>query len=124
MSIKTYHEKSLTVGCAKTLSLIRHKYWIPQGLSAVKGVLKPCTVCRRHEEGPYNMPPMSPIPTERVSASLPFTYTGVDYFEPLFIRRSRETHKVWVCLYICLVTQAVHLESMHDMATQVSSWIS
>lgn len=64
------------------------------------------------------MPLMPPIPTERVSASAPFTYTGVDYFGPLFIKAKKETQKVWVCLYTCLVTRAIHLELMYDMTTQ------
>ena len=62
------------------------------------------------------MPLMPPIPTERVSASAPFTYTGVDYFGPLFIRTKGESQKVWVCLYTCLVVRAVHLELMYDMS--------
>ena len=63
------------------------------------------------------MPVMPPIPTERVSASAPFTYTDVDYFGPLFIRTKGESQKVWVCLYTCLVVRAVHLELMYDMST-------
>ena len=64
------------------------------------------------------MPLMPPLPTERVTESPPFTYTGVDYFGPLFIKRSKNKEKVWVCLYTCLVTRAVHLEMMYDMSAQ------
>ena len=64
------------------------------------------------------MPLMPPIPTERVSASAPFTYVGVDYFGPLFMEVNRQTQKVWVCLYTCLATRAIHLELMNDMTTQ------
>lgn len=116
--IQSHHERALHTGCTQTLSLTRQKYWIPQGRAAVKRVLKQCTVCRRHEGGPYKMPLMPPIPTERVSTSAPFTYTGVDYFGPLFIKTKREIQKVWVCLYTCLVTRAIHLELMYDMTTQ------
>ena len=116
--IQCYHERAFHTGCAQTLSSIRQKYGIPQGRTAVKRVLKMCTVCRRHEGGPYRMPHMPQIPTERVSTSAPFTYTGVDYFGPLFIKTKRETQKVWVCLYTCLVTRAIHLELMYDMTTQ------
>ena len=61
---------------------------------------------------------MPPIPTERVSASAPFIYVGVDYFGPLFMKVNRQTQKVWVCLYTCLATRAIHLELINDMATQ------
>ena len=111
-----YHEKAFHTGCSQTLSLLRHKFWIPQGRSAFRRVLERCVLCRRHEGGPYKMPLMPPIPTERVSASTPFTYTGVDYFGPLFIRTKGESQKVWVCLYTCLVVRSVHLELMYDMS--------
>ena len=64
------------------------------------------------------MPVMPPLPAERVSESPPFTYTEVDYFGPLFIKRNKIREKILVCLYTCLVTRAVHLEMMHDMSTQ------
>ena len=103
------------MGCAQTLSLIRQKFWIPQGRAAVNRILKRCAVCRRHEGGPYKMPPIS---TERVSESAPFTYVGVDYFGPLFMTVNRQTQKVWVCLYTCFATRTIHLELMNDMTTQ------
>ena len=111
-------EASLHTGFAHTLSLIRQKYWIPQGQSSLKKVLKRCTLCRRHEGGPYKMPLMPPIPTERVSVAVPFTNTGVDYFGPLYIKVKRDTQKIWVCLYTCLTTRAVHVELMQDMSTE------
>ena len=64
------------------------------------------------------MPLMPPIPTEKVSASAPFTYVGVDYFGPLFMKVNRQTQKAWVCLYTCLATRAIHLELMNGMTTQ------
>ena len=47
--IQMHHKASLHTGCARTLSSIRQKYWIPQGRSSVKKVLKRCTNCQRHE---------------------------------------------------------------------------
>ena len=61
---------------------------------------------------------MPPILTERVSASAPFTHVGVDYFGPLFMKVTRQTQKVWVCLYTCLATRAIHLDLMNNMTTQ------
>ena len=83
--VERYHKESLHTGIFQTLSLIRHRYWIPQGRSAVRKVLRSCTICRRHESGPYKTPLKPPLPAERVTESPPFTYTGVDHFGPLFI---------------------------------------
>lgn len=64
------------------------------------------------------MPLMSPFPSERVTESIPFTYTGIDYRGPLFIKSKAETSKVWICLFTCLVTRAVYLELIHNMTTE------
>ena len=116
--IEKVHKNSLHVGVSQTLSLVRQKYWITQGRSAVKAVLQKCSICRHYEGGPYKMPPMPPLPTKRVTQSSPFSHSGVDYFGPLFMKSKNESRKVWVCLYTCLVTRAIHLELMSDMSTE------
>ena len=112
------HKGSLHTGVAQTLAKIRQKYWIPHGRSTVKKVLQQCLVCRRWEGGPYQVPPMPPLPSKRVKESVPFSYSGIDYFGPLYIKTRPSTQKVWVCLFTCLVTRAVHLELMQDMSTE------
>ena len=112
------HRSCLHAGVAQTLAQVRQKYWIPQGRSAVKRISKKCSVCRRWEEGPYQMPPMPPLPRKRVTKAIPFSYTGVDYFGPLFTKSKPGSQKMWVCLFTCLVTRAVHLELLEDMSTE------
>lgn len=116
LMIEMHHKKAFHTGVAQTLSLIRQKYWIPQGRSTVRKVLRACKICQKHEGGSYKMPLMPPLPTERVSTAAPFTNTGIDYFGPLYIKIKGDTQKAWVCLYTCLVTRAVHLELMQDMS--------
>ena len=64
------------------------------------------------------MPSMPPLPTKRVTQSSPFSHSAVDYFGPLFIKAMNENRKVWVYLYTCLVTRAIHLELMSDVSTE------
>ena len=64
------------------------------------------------------MPPMPPLPSKHVKESVPFSYSGIDYFGPLYIKTRPSTQKVWVCLFTCLVTRAVHLELMQDMSIE------
>ena len=112
------HKKMLHAGVSRTLGTVRQTYWISHGRSVVKRVLRKCKVCQRHEGGPYKMPMMPPLPTSRVSESVPFTHTGIDYFGPLFIRNKTESQKVWVCLFTCLVTRAIHLELIQNMSIE------
>ena len=60
------------------------------------------------------MPQMPPWPKERVVQSIPFEYTGLDYFGPLYIKSysnvasegdAPTTKKVWVCLFTCFAVR-------------------
>ena len=64
------------------------------------------------------MPKMAPYPPSRIEESSPFTYTGLDYLGPLYVKLNRVTQKVWVCLFTCLAVRAVHLEVIHDLSAQ------
>ena len=116
--IEKYHRSQLHTGTAQILASLRQRFWIPHGRSVVKKVLGQCTICRRYEGGPYKMPLMPPFPSEQVTEAVPFTLTGIDYCGPLFIKSKPEVSKVWICLFTCLVTRAVHLELIHSMTTE------
>ena len=80
------------------LSQIRAKYWIVGGRVGVRNVLRKCRICRKYQGGPFKMPPMSPWPKNKLARSALFKHTGIDYFEPLYVKlENREKKKVWVC---------------------------
>ena len=59
---------------------------------------------------------MTDLPADRVSAGKPpFSYTGVDLFGPILIRRGRSQVKRCGCLFTCLVIRAVHIEVVHSL---------
>ena len=116
--IDSLHRRYFHIGVSQTLSMIRQTYWIPQGRSEVKRILRKCTICKRHEGGPYKMPLMPPLPKKRVNESAPFTFTGVDYFGPIYVKTENGSQKVWVCLYTCLAVRAIHMELMQDMSAE------
>lgn len=49
----------------------------------------------------------------------PFAHYGVDY-GPLYISvaEASDNSKVWIHLFSCCVTRAIHLELVPDMSTQ------
>ena len=116
--IQHIHCKQLHCGVSQTLSEIRYNYWIPQGRAAVRQVIRNCSVCSRHEGGPYKMPVMAPFPKSRVSQAIPFSGTGLEYLGPILVKYCGETRKRWICLFTCIVTRAVHLELLQDMTTE------
>ena len=123
--IRDYHKRAFHAGVSQTLAQVRTEYRIPRDQSQVKRELNRCTICRRAEGHAFKMPKMPPWPKERVTEPLPFQYTGLDYFGPLFIKYFNPASngpcptykKVWVCLFTCMVVRAIHLELVEDMST-------
>ena len=113
--IERAHKQLLHSRVSQTLSSIRMRYWIPRGRANVRMALRQCLICRRHEGDPYKLPSFSPLPSSRVTEATPFTRIGLDYLGPLYIKTNDNTKKVWVCLFTCLVTHALHLELVQDM---------
>ena len=108
-------------GVSETLAELRSRYWIVHGRSFVKMILHRCVICRFFEGRAHYPPPPPPLPSFRVREAPAFTYTGVDYAGPLYIKelgQSAGVIKVWICLFTCCVIRAIHLEVVPDMTTQ------
>ena len=80
-----------------------------------------CVTCRRHEGQPYRAVPPPPLPEFRVTVSCPFEHTGVDFAGPLHVRRTADV-KVWLCLYTCCTTRAVHLDLVESLNAVSFIW--
>ena len=51
--IQDIHHKIHHCGVSQTLAQLRQRYWMVQGRTAVKMILKRCLICLRFEGGPY-----------------------------------------------------------------------
>lgn len=111
------HKQHYHVGVSHTLSLLRKKFWVPHGKSTVQKVLRKCTQCVKYGGGPFKLPGMPDLPTERVRLSLLFAFVGLDYFGPLFVGNGTK-EKRWVCLFTCLTIRAIHLEVVKDLSAE------
>ena len=118
--VRDAHSRVKHNGVKETLAELRSKYWIIRGRSFVRKMLHRCVVCRRFEGRPYRPPPPPPLPRFRVTEAPAFTFTGVDYAGPLYVKGATpsESEKIWICLYTCCVVRAIHLEVVPDMTTQ------
>ena len=105
-------------GSKDTLTQLRSQYWIVGDRSLVRSINHRCVTCRCYDGQPFHTPPPPPLPDFRVNKAPPFTYTGVDYAGPLFVCAQGDENncKVWICLFTCCVTRAVHLELVTDMS--------
>ena len=101
----------------ETLAEVQRKCWIVKGRSLTRAILFRYAVCKRYEGAALNGPPPPPLPEFRVREEPAYTYTGVDFAGPLFVqsRSSDSSYKVWICLFNCLVTRAVHLDIVSNL---------
>ena len=67
-------------------------------------------------------PYMGNLPPFRVSEVKPFVHTGVDFGGPFYITMNRyrgaKSCKVYLCLFICMSTKALHLELATDLSSE------
>ncbi|CAH2109061.1 unnamed protein product [Euphydryas editha] len=65
---------------------------------------------------------MGQLPEARVKPSRPFKTSGVDYAGPINIRfspgRGAKSYKGYICLFVCMVTRAIHLEAVSDLTAK------
>ncbi|XP_067034777.1 uncharacterized protein [Acropora muricata] len=58
---------------------------------------------------------MADLPADRLTPTPPFTYCGVDYFGPWYVKEVRKELKRYGVLFTCLVTRAIHLEVANSL---------
>ena len=59
-----------------------------------------------------------PLPEDRVVHERRFTSTGIDYAGPLYVHRGESSPKVWIALFVCATTRAVHLGVIDSLSTE------
>lgn len=119
--IDYYHRKNLHTGPQLLMSLLRQKYWILAARDIVRSRVHKCNICFKTR--PVNQfPIMASLPACRVTEAKAFCHTGVDYAGPLSITLHRgrgvRSIKAYICLFVCLVTKAIHLELSSDLSTE------
>ena len=115
--IRHYHEVCGHSGLEYTLSLIRQHYWIINPRTAVRQVLNNCVSCRKRQAHAAEQK-MASLPSDRVTPMKPpFSYTGVDCFGPIEVKRGRITVKRYGVIFTCLNLRTIHIEVANSLDT-------
>lgn len=88
--VRSAHERVKHNGVKETLAEIRARYWIVKGRHFARLLLHKCVMCRKFDGVPHRVPPPPPLPDFRVNPEPPFTYTGVDFAGPLYVKASQQ----------------------------------
>jgi len=120
LPFKYHHKILLHSGAQTTLTVVRLTYWPINGLTIAKQTYRKCVKCARVTPRPYS-PYMGNLSSQRITPSRPFTIVGIDFAGPYFaneqLRRKIQPSKVYLALFICFATKAVHLEMVGDLMT-------
>lgn len=118
--VNCFHLKFLHAGPQQLLYQIRQKFWIVQGRTLCRKIVHSCVICFKAKPVALDQI-MGNLPIERVSKNHPFNVSGVDFCGPFYIKckhqRKNILNKIYVCIFICFVTKAIHLEIVSDMTT-------
>ncbi len=115
--IRHYHERINHQGRGFTLNEIRENgIWIVNSTSAVASYIAECVTCRILR-GTVGEQKMADLPYDRLEPAPPFTFVGVDYFGPWYVKEGRKELKHYGVLFTCLTSRAVHIETAKSLET-------
>ncbi|XP_065917547.1 uncharacterized protein [Dysidea avara] len=112
------HKEQLHAGVTGTVTSIRQGYWIPSARQLVRQLIRKCVSCRKVSGKPYMVPEPPPLPLDRVKEGKPFDVTGVDFTGALHVKNNGTEEKVYICLFTCGLSRAVHLEVVCDLSVE------
>ncbi|XP_062706112.1 uncharacterized protein LOC134287683 [Aedes albopictus] len=113
-----FHRRFRHANHETVINELRQRFEIAKLRSLVQRVSKSCLFCRVNKALP-KPPVMAPLPFERLEPFVrPFTYVGLDYFGPLYVKVGRSQAKRWIALFTCLSIRAVHMEIVHSLSTE------
>lgn len=114
------HNRLLHVGPQGLLNAVRLKFWILGGRHLARKTVHLCVTCFKCKPI-LSSQIMGNLPYERVNRSPPFSVTGLDLCGPYFVtyknQRKGMLNKIYICVCICFVTRAIHLELLSDLTS-------
>lgn len=114
------HKRLMHAGPQLLLSSIKDEFWPVGGTNLAKATYRKCMKCIRMK-GQIVAPLMGNLPKSRLTPGVPFESVGVDYAGPLTSasRQGRGCRlvKVYIAIFVCFTTKAVHLELVGDLTS-------
>lgn len=119
--IDYYHIQYLHPGPTLLQALIQQRFWIPALRRLVYQRIFQCVKCYRLKATPL-IPIMADLPNYRVTGGKAFQHVGTDFGGPFrmreSLRRKAPETKVYLCLFVCMATKALHLELVTSLTTE------
>ncbi|XP_060882006.1 uncharacterized protein LOC132953650 [Metopolophium dirhodum] len=116
-----WHSYACHAGPRLLTALVQRRFWVVGIRLVVHRVIRRCIICARTK--PVNpQPMMADLPRFRVQEAHPFSVVGIDYAGPLQMKelslRKARIVKVYIAVFVCMTTKAVHLEPVSALSTE------
>lgn len=115
------HIKNSHAGCNALLAILQREFWILTARRTIRNIVFRCVPCYRLKASTMQ-PMMGDLPADRVNETRPFAGVGTDFAGPFLVRtstlRNYKVVKVYLCIFVCLATKAVHLELVSSLSTE------
>ena len=117
------HREAKHQGGHITSAVVRQAgYYIVKGSSIIRHIISQCYFCRKLRRKLASQM-MADLPSDRLEDTPPFQSTGLDCFGPFYINKGKATRnspatiKIWVVIFVCLPSRAIHLEPIDGLDT-------
>ncbi|XP_013402109.1 uncharacterized protein LOC106167786 [Lingula anatina] len=111
------HTDSQHQGRGMTLNKLHSLgFWIVGGSKVIAKFIGQCVTCRKLRRLTESQK-IADLPKDRVEPTPPFTYCGIDCFEPFLVKQGRKEMKRYGLLITCMCSRAIHIELLDDMST-------
>ena len=114
--VTSKHASLLNAGPTLLLSALGANLSNTGARSLVRAMYKSCITCKR-ASAITEKQIMSQLLPQRVTASSPFAKTGMDFAGPFTLKKGHTRKpvliKAYVCVFVCFVTKAAHLEVVY-----------
>ena len=122
--MKNLHEFYEHISFKHTLTELKQRFRIVRRKNFVREFVTKCLlVCKRFEGKTYRYSITTSLTPLRLNDSRPFVTTGIDNFEPVYVKnvygQSDKTYKTWVTLYTCATSRAIILDLTPGMDPSV-----
>lgn len=118
--IETAHRCTLHGTIHLTMAYVRNEFWIMNERNEVKSYVFKCIRCYRQK--PHKLTQlMAPLPSFKTTPARAFLHCGLDFAGPMNIKtatiRNALTVKGYICVLVCMVSKAAHLEPVSSLST-------
>ena len=108
--VNDIHHRCSHAGIFTVLRELRREFWLLNGFSMVRRILRQCVVCKKLNERPIQINLNSYRDFRCDPPKIPFSSIFIDHIGPINARYGGEVKKIWLLLITCLFTRAVSIK--------------